>query len=339
MLIMTALWMFSNDQPEMPEILQYQNPVFEPVLADPSIIRGKDGYFYAYGTEDDWGDGEGSRLVPIIRSTDLIEWEYAGDAFDKKPEWHNYGGIWAPDISYFNDRYYLYYSMSSWGDSNPGIGVATSKNAEGPFEDHGPLFFSKDIGVGNSIDPMYFTDEDGISYLFWGSFHGIFGIQLSDDGFSTAGEKFHIAGNAYEAAYIIKRNGYYYFFGSKGTCCEGANSGYHVAVARSAALEGPYLGKDGADLIGSGGTLILIGHFPNQNEDKPIAGPGHNAIITDDNGIDWIIYHGVDKANPLLPNGATRRPLMIDPLIWEDGWPTVKDIVPSTELRDGPVFK
>ncbi|WP_274362983.1 family 43 glycosylhydrolase [Paenibacillus thermotolerans] len=337
-LLLTGALVWSFGEPDL-QPHKFSNPVFEPVLADPSVIRGNDGYFYAYGTEDDWGDGSGAKLVPIVRSKDMTAWEYIGDAFAQKPEWHGYGSIWAPDISNHNGLYYLYYSMSSWGDSNPGIGVATSEKPEGPFEDRGALFRSADIGVGNSIDPMRFTDDDGVSYLFWGSFRGIFGVRLSEDGLSVVGEKFHIAGGSYEAAYMIKRDGYYYFFGSRGTCCEGENSGYNVAVGRSESLRGPYVDKDGVKLLASGGTLALIGHFPNQQTSKPVAGPGHNAIITDDNGTDWIVYHGVDMANPYLPDGATRRPLMLDPLVWEDGWPRVKDLTPNMQPQDGPVFR
>src|SRR5690625_1058337 len=115
--------------------LEYSNPVFEPVLADPSIVRGEDGFFYAYGTEDNWGDGMGSKLVPIVRSDNLVDWEYIGDAFEEKPSWKEDGGIWAPDIVFYNDKYYMYYSQSTWGDANPAIGVATSSSPEGPFED------------------------------------------------------------------------------------------------------------------------------------------------------------------------------------------------------------
>jgi arabinan endo-1,5-alpha-L-arabinosidase len=321
------------------EAIVYQNPVFEPVLADPSVIRGEDGYFYAFGTEDDWGDGSGAKLVPIVRSANLTEWEYIGDAFEEKPVWHTYGGIWAPDISFYEGTYYLYYSMSSWGDSNPGIGVATADSPEGPYEDKGPLFRSVDIGVANSIDPMVFRDTDGTPYLFWGSFHGIFSITLSKDGLAVEGEKFQVAGNAFEAPYILKKEGFYYLFGSKGTCCEGANSGYNVAVGRSDTLTGPYLDKNGRELLFSEGAFVLMGHFPNSTVTRPIAGPGHNAIVTDDAGTDWILYHGVDKAQPLLPNGATRRPLMLDPLVWESGWPAVRDLVPSTQPMNGPVWK
>src|SRR5690606_20774969 len=55
---------------------QFTNPVFEPILADPTVLRDPvSGVFYAYGTQDDWGDGAGSRLVPVLKSKDLSKWE------------------------------------------------------------------------------------------------------------------------------------------------------------------------------------------------------------------------------------------------------------------------
>jgi arabinan endo-1,5-alpha-L-arabinosidase len=131
-----------------------QNPVFEPVLADPSIIKGQDGYYYAYGTEDDWGDGEGAKYIPILKSSNLTDWKYVGNAFTDKdrPTWKQ-GGLWAPDIQHYNGKYYLYYSLSTWGDYDPGIGVATSDSPEGPFKDHGQVIRSSEIGVENSLIP------------------------------------------------------------------------------------------------------------------------------------------------------------------------------------------
>ncbi|WP_257967891.1 family 43 glycosylhydrolase [Peribacillus deserti] len=311
---------------------QYQNPVFEPVIADPSIIKGKDGYFYAYGTEDNWGDGKGPRYVPVIRSKDLVKWKYTGEAFEAvdKPAWKE-GGIWAPDISFYQDRYYLYYSMSTWGDLDPGIGVAVSDKPEGPFTDKGPLFRSQKIGVENSIDPAFYNDN-GTPYLFWGSFHGIYGVKLSNDGFKVAGKPFQVAGNAFEAPYVIKRGDYYYMFLSSGSCCEGADSTYHVALARSKSITGPYLDRSGNDIVSTEGTVILTGS-------KKFAGPGHNAIITDDKDQDWIVYHAIDVKEPKMISGITRRPLMIDPITWKDGWPQIKNQEPGEKLQNAPVIK
>lgn len=315
----------------------YSNPVFQPVFADPSVLKADDGFYYAYGTEDAWDDGL-DHLVSIIRSEDLTHWTFVRDAFDVKPLWKDDGGLWAPDISVHKDgTYYLYYAFSLWGDPNPGIGVATASRPEGPFTDRGKLFDSDGIGVSNSIDPFYFQDDDGKSYLFWGSFHGIYGIQLSGDGLTTVGEKFPVADIQYEAPYIAKRNGYYVFFGSSGTCCEGAFSTYHVKVGRAKSIRGPYVDKDGVDLMSGGGTALLQANA--DGEGKRFVGPGHNAVIADDRGRDWIVYHAIDPDDPTLMNGASKRPLMIDPLEWKDGWPAVPDGEPGTQPKPGPYVK
>jgi arabinan endo-1,5-alpha-L-arabinosidase len=69
-------------------------------------------------------------------------------------------------------------------------------------------------------------------------------------------------------------------------------------------------------------------------------GPGHNAVVTDDAGQDWIIYHAVDPANPRLANGATRRPALLDKIEWVDGWPVVNEGQgPSEKPQPKPMIK
>lgn len=81
----------------------YRNPVFEPVLADPTVVQ-HGGCFYTYGTEDYWGREGGYHLVPVTRSPDLIHWTLAGDALTTKPDWKAKGGIRAPDVSAVIDQ-------------------------------------------------------------------------------------------------------------------------------------------------------------------------------------------------------------------------------------------
>ena len=78
----------------------YQNPVIAYSLPDPSVIRGDDGYFYLYATED-------IRNLPIHRSKDLVNWEMVGTAFtdQTRPDFEPDGGLWAPDINKVGDRY------------------------------------------------------------------------------------------------------------------------------------------------------------------------------------------------------------------------------------------
>jgi len=330
-----------EEQPPANAESTYVNPVFEPILADPTVIRDPEsGYFYAYGTQDDWGDGQGSRLMPILRSANLVDWRVVGQAFSSKPTWKDNGGLWAPDVNYVDGTYYLYYAYSTWGDPNPGIGVATAEEPTGPFVDHGKLFTSEEVDVPNSIDPFYLEDAEE-KYVFWGSFsnaptQGTYGVKLAADGLSVPdlSQKFKIAAGDFEAVMIHKREGYYYFFGSKGSCCDGANSQYHVLVARSENLMGPYLDKAGKDIAERGNGTLLI-----QGNDR-IVGPGHNArLIADDEGTDWFIYHGIDKTRGKAPSGASRRMLMLDRISWQDGWPEIDGGVPSTSVLRAPVFR
>lgn len=319
----------------------YKNPLFEPDLADPSFIKAADGWFYAYGTENTWSPGV-HRITPIVRSKNLVDWEFVGDAFQMKPAWKSSGYIWAPQIIYHsgNAMYYLYYSFSAWGDPNPGIGLARSKYPYGPFEDLGKVLDTQSSGVKNSIDPFYISTGKGRHqkhYLFWGSFEGIWGVEMTNMKTPQLSEKFKIAGNAFEASYIYEYDGKYYLFLSSSSCCEGANTKYRISVAAADNIKGPYKTKDGRSILPDKveGTPFLWG-----NKQKGWIGPGHNGeIIRDDNNRYFMLYHAVDLRNPLLPNGATRRPLMMDELIWKDGWPSIAEGNPSNTLRIAPYFK
>lgn len=295
---------------------KYSNPVIDYSLPDPSIIKGEDGYFYLYATED-------IRNLPIHRSKDLVNWEFVGTAFTDatRPDFEPEGGIWAPDINKIGDKYVLYYSMSVWGGEwTCGIGCAVSDRPEGPFKDCGMMFRSNGIKVQNSIDPFYIEDN-GHKYLFWGSFRGIYAIELSEDGLSlkSGSSPVQIAGIAYEGTYIHKRGGYYYMFASIGSCCEGLKSTYTTVVGRSTSLFGPYLDKKGQSMMDNHHEILI-------HKNDSFVGTGHNSEIVSDNaGTDWLFYHAVSVANP------DGRVLMLDKIDWIDGWPSVEGNSPSVK--------
>lgn len=312
------------EEPEAPPVnpSSYRNPVVNASLPDPTLVLADDGYFYLYATED-------IRNLPIHRSRDLVDWEFVGTAFTNasRPTFEPNGGLWAPDISKINGKYVLHYSMSVWGGEwTCGIGVATSDRPEGPFTDHGKLFRSNEIGVQNSIDPFYIEHEDA-NYLFWGSFRGIYVIELTEDGLSVMpdAEKQQIAGTAYEGVYIHERNGYYYLFASIGSCCEGLNSTYTTVVGRSENLFGPYLDLQGRSMMDNHHEILI-------QKNNHFVGTGHNSeIVQDDAGQDWIFYHAVSVANP------KGRVLMMDQIIWHNDWPYVEGDTPSLQA-DKPIF-
>lgn len=301
---------------------KYQNPVVDYSLPDPSVILADDGFFYLYATED-------IHNIPIHRSKDLVHWEFVGTAFtdETRPDFEPKGSLWAPDINKIGNKYVLYYSMSRWGGEwTCGIGVAVADSPMGPFHDRGMMFRSNEIGIQNCIDPFYIEDE-GKKYLFWGSFHGIYGAELTNDGLALKPgcEKKHIAGNAYEGTYIYKKDNHYYLFASTGTCCEGVNSSYQTVVGRSDSLLGPYVDKSGQGMLENHHELLI-------GKNKHFVGTGHNAeLITDDRGTDWILYHGVDVTNP---HG---RVLLLDRVDWQDEWPVVDGKSASRESKS-PYF-
>ena len=296
----------------------YNNPVIKSGAPDPTVIRGEDGYYYLYATENP------VRNVPIYRSNNLVNWELIGTVFNNsnRPNFVSGANIWAPSINYSDGKYYLYYSMSRWGGEwECGIGVATADHPAGPFTNHGKMFVSNEYNTQNSIDPCFF-EEDGKKYLFWGSFRGIWAVELTDDGLKIKPETIRrVAGTLTEGTCIVKHDGYYYMIGSAGTCCEGQNSTYHLMVARSESLLGPYVNKEGGKALDNNFSHLL---YRSDN----VIGPGHNAeLVQDDAGDWWMLYHGFIPGQEDLG-----RVVYLDRVHWtESGWPYVRGLQPSVK--------
>lgn len=306
-------------------VKKFDNPVINRIAPDPSIIRGDNGIFYLFSTES-----KSTPNIPIFKSIDLINWYFAGSAFNDTTRPTSFdGNLWAPDINFIDGKYVMYYSMSVWGGEwNCGIGVAIADHPWGPYEDFIKLFDSKQIGVQNSIDPFYIEDR-GEKYLFWGSHHGIYGIPLADNGLSLkkGAEKFQIAGKGGEGVYIHKHDGQFFLFQSLGSCCNGLSSTYNIRVGRADNLKGPYYDRQNKPMMENTGTLLLQGN-------TFVAGPGHNSeIITDDDGADWFLFHGYLRDNPNLG-----RVVFLEMINWVGGWPDINGSGPSRS-SEIPYFK
>lgn len=311
----------------------YENPVINHDCPDPSVIddRARTGYFYAYSTTS-----QGMNL-PIYRSKDMVKWEKVGDGMPSDwKAWREGGKLWAPDINYVDGKYILYYAMGVWGNSElSASGVAVSDTPTGPFQDKGMIVSYQNTNVGNSIDPNLFIDDDGTKYLYWGSFgetSGIWVVELSEDCLSIkeGAKPVKLGANNMEGTYVIKRDGHYYMFNSKGSCCSGAESTYYIVISRSDSPLGPFVGPDGKPLTDDDFANVIM----SSSEDKVFIGPGHDAqIITDDSGQDWMAYHSYWKGNDY--NG---RCMLIDKIVWENGWPRFTSTTPSTN-GNGPMWK
>ncbi|HUQ22127.1 MAG TPA: family 43 glycosylhydrolase [Gaiellaceae bacterium] len=303
--------------------------------ADPSVIRSRtpgDAAWYAYCTTDPLNDqdrnADGSfrfRLIPILRSTDLVHWTYVGEAFAERPAWvQDTAGLWAPDVAYVNGKVHLYFTAPDTdlpgGGSAIGVGVAATPR--GPFVDSGgPVV---EPSARWTFDPDY-IEVGATKYLFYGSyFGGISARQLTPDGLrSIPATQTQIAiANRYEGAHVVERGGFFYLFVSATDCCRGPLTGYSVFVGRSTNVLGPYVDRDGQPLLQGrvGGTPVL-----SMNGNRWV-GTGHNTVITDAAGQWWTLYHAVDRTDPYFEGavGFTKRPLLLDPLTWSEGWPDVR---------------
>jgi arabinan endo-1,5-alpha-L-arabinosidase len=334
----------------------YRNPVSRSVgdtYADPDVVRGTDGWWYAYATSDPLRSGDTTpHYIPMSKSRDLVHWRYAGDAFTAAtlPGWAdtaNGAALWAPDVHYTAGQWRMYYvvtrtTVTADLDDNA-IGMATAPTPLGPWTDSGaPVVGPRRGGDGNNFlwtfDPEVVRDVDGTERLFYGSYYGgIFQQPLDATGTHTTGAATRIAiDNKFEGTYITHRNGYWYLFASTANCCAGPTTGYSVEVARSTSLTGPYVDRDGLriDVGGdTGGTPVLY-----QNGNRWI-GTGHNTMATDDRGQDWILYHAIDRNVPYLTgtDGINRRPMLADRLDWVHGWPVVRyGCGPSDSVQRGP---
>lgn len=299
---------------------------------DPVMIKQNDTY-YLYCT------GEG---ITCYSSKDLKEWKREPSVFSEKPIWADSvvpdfkNHIWAPDISFQNDTYYLYYSVSAFGKNTSAIGVATNttlnpKDKGYKWVDQGIVIQSvPNRDLWNAIDPNLVFDENNTPWLSFGSFwNGLKQVKLDSDLKSVAQpeEWFTIArrnrtfeledanpGNAaLEAPFIFKKNDYYYLFLSWDYCCRGEKSTYKVVVGRSKNVNGPYVDKEGKLLNEGGGSLIIEG-----NEEW--FGAGHNSSYTF-NGKDYIIFHAYEKKY----EGKSK--LKVAELEWDaDLWPVLGKI-------------
>jgi arabinan endo-1,5-alpha-L-arabinosidase len=291
---------------------------------DPTMIKA-DGVYYVFST----GDGNyGGGNIQIRKSADMETWSLVGVVFPKQPAWiaAELGvappNLWAPDISYFNGRYQLYYAGSTFGSNDSVIGLAsnTTLDPESPdyaWRDEGMVVRSRTAFNWNAIDPNVAFDEDDTPWLSLGSFWSGIKLQRLDAGTGKLSEEdaelYDLAsrgGGPIEAPAIVRRGDFYYLFVSFDFCCRGLDSSYKIMVGRAEQIAGPYLDRAGIPMLEGGGTLLL-------DSRGRYHGPGGQAVVLDD-GVYRLVHHYYDREQ----GGAPK--LQIHDLSWTaDGWPEV----------------
>ena len=295
---------------------------------DPAIIREGDTY-YVFGT--------GGHYILARTSKDLKHWTAAGSVLPDMPAWIHKAvpgaeGMWAPDISYVNGQYRLYYAVSTFGSNHSAIGLATSPTLDPKaknyhWTDRGMVLESTEKDDFNAIDPNLVVDAQGRQWLALGSFWTgikLFALNPGTGKPEAGAEPYSIARrlvpagapDPIEAPFIFRRGDWYYLLTSFDYCCKGVNSTYYTVIARSHNVTGPYLGKDGSEAMMGGGTVLIRADLKEKGRYR---GPGHPGAFTDKDGTTYVVYHAYDKEHDGAPT------LRIAPLTWgPDGWPTAQ---------------
>lgn len=300
---------------------------------DPVMTKeGNTYYLFCTG----WG-------ISVYSSEDMKNWHQGESVFSKPPKWTESvvpgfkGHMWAPDIHFYNGKYYLYYSVSAFAKNTSAIGLVTNKtlNPASPdfeWEDQGIIVQSvPNRDLWNAIDPNIIVDDKGYAWMSFGSFwEGLKMVKLIPNRTAieepqqwvtiAKRERTHFTDDtnpgdaAIEAPFVFKKDSLYYLFASWDYCCRGENSTYKVVVGRSTNATGPYLDRTGKRMDQGGGTLVIEG-------DENWAGVGHNSAYTFD-GKDYFIFHAYDA------NDHGHSKLKIAEIKWDtEGWPVISSSV------------
>jgi arabinan endo-1,5-alpha-L-arabinosidase len=309
--------------PAVPQMLPLSGDL---AVHDPAIIREKDT-FYVFATGN-----RRAGILPIQCSKDLYHWTRCESVFDALPDWAareipGARSVWAPDISWYQGRYHLYYSVSTFGKNNSAIGLATNRT----LDPNSPDYRWVDEGLvvrshsgqddWNAIDPQLVIQDEQNVWLCWGSFWGGIMMRRIDPAtgkLSTTDTTLHNLAQrprtggqpgSIEAPFIVRHEGRWYLFASFDFCCRGVNSTYNIRVGRARDVVGPYVDRAGVPMTEGGGTLVIEATTPNWR------GPGHEAVLQDISG-DYLVFHAYQ--------GKTgRSELKISTMVWDNDWPRV----------------
>lgn len=289
---------------------------------DPSLTR-EGNVYYLLSTGRPTTGNVPRDMVTIKSSTDGVTWTRRGSAFPSVLPWWRSDipapEIWAGEVRKVNDTYYLYYSISAWGNYNSSIGLATNTTLDSTspgynWVDRGKVIDFRNGGTGvNVIDPNLFIEDDGTWWLVYGSYRS--GLRLAQLDPTTGKllkdppEVTVLTNGLGEGVSLIKRGAYYYLIVSTGTCCALLDSTYHVGIGRASTLKGPYMTQDNRRMLDGAYTTLLRG-------DANHPGVGGQSFY-EENGQLYMVYHAYTR-----PSGEAVinvRPIFIS----QSGWPTM----------------
>ncbi|KAL2862294.1 putative xylosidase/glycosyl hydrolase [Aspergillus lucknowensis] len=275
-----------------PAMAQLTNPIFWSDFADLEVIRVDDAFYY---TSSNMHYSPGA---PVLRSYDLMNWEFIGHAIPELAFGDAYyleggqayiQGTWASTLRYRESTSTFY-----WMGCIDGVTyVYTATDPAGPWTQ------SSTIGTCYYDCGLLFTSDDKI-YVAYGN-SGISVAELSADGDALSEVSTQLVFPQDDAGYIegsrfIERDGTFYILTTHPAAEE------HVLKSTSGPM-GPYERRP------------LVTSVP-----SPVEGTGfpHQGGLVDTPNGDWYYTAFIDA----YPGG--RIPVFA-PITWDsDGWPTVQ---------------
>lgn len=306
--------------------MKISNPVLTGFHADPSMIRVGDTYYIANSTFE-WFPG-----VRLHESKDLVHWSILPSPLERTSQLDmkgnpSSGGIWAPDLSYADGRFWLVYTdvkVVNGAFKDCTNYLVTAEDIHGPWSEP-----TRINGVG--FDASLFHDDDGRKYLvqqtwdFREYHHQFNGITLTEFDVDTMQLKPETARTIWdgtavkvtEGPHLYKKDGWYYLFAAEG----GTVYEHQESVARSRTLD-----ECSFEVMPNG---PFIGNF--DTPDTYLQKQGHGALVDTPSG-EWYYAslcgrpwrHDTEPAHGTRGWCTLGRETSIQKVEWdEDGWPRV----------------
>jgi probable HAF family extracellular repeat protein len=282
------------------EVGEPRGAVYDDDFADPAVVRDGATY-YAFATN------AGGNNVPVLQSTDLVDWGAPGDAMPLA----NMGSA----VAEFSGSWVLYYS--AWHDTlnRHCIGTAVASSPAGPYTDGdgqgtGEIEDEFVCADGDSIDPSVFVDPaTGDAHLLWKIDDSSGAALLQARELDTTGRDWAAGSSvvtllngdqAWEEDYIeqpemtFDGNTYRLLYAGNGWQGKNYAIGYAVCASGPAA---PCTTKVTDDSVGPWLAARSSDHYPdNLHTTAEGHGPGSASIFEDLNtfsgkGGDWMAYH------------------------------------------------
>lgn len=283
-----------------------QNPILPGFCPDPSIIRVEDDYYIATSSFE-WWPG-----VKIYHSKDLQHYEQLPSPLNRLSQLNMIGeadscGVWAPDISWDGEYYWLIYTdvkTRTSGFFNTHNYLVKTKDIRGSWSE--PVYLNS-----TGFDPSFFHDTDGKKYVvnMINNFRGILVQEYDSVKERLVGEAKNVfAGtgrNYTEGPHIYHIGEYYYLLMAEG----GTSYEHMVTMARARSIWGPYEEDPG--------NPVLTSDVENP---EALQRCGHGDLVCTQNR-EWYMVHLCSRTLKGERKSVLGRETSIQKMAWnEEGW-------------------